>query len=240
MKYVEDSFRWGREHLSNDDDSWMELVKTIESISREDVVAKKGESFKQWIDGKRKSPAVGGQSIFNTIFEEKLKDLGWEDQIFVLDLEKSDSDDEDVLKRENYWTMDFKKGLIGLEISFNNAGVLAQNLLRLSVMSETRNRKKEDKIRLGILLTATKNLKKWSNMDDTVITFETVQRVFPAMNFNIPTPVILVGIDSVENTGEIWEKSELFGHQKLMPFKDLSISEKSDWEIKLRDSGVSF
>ena len=105
-------------------------------------------------------------------------------------------------------------------------------------MSESRTRQKEEMIRLGILVTATADLKKWSNMDSTCVTFETVQRVFPAMNFNIPTPIVLVGLNNSDK-GEIWEESELFGHQKLEPFEKLSNSDKSKWEDKLRQSGLT-
>lgn len=236
MDLVFDSFRWGREHLSDGDFAWKELVSVLNSITRDEIVDKKLESFVNWRSGKRKSPAVGGQSVLNEIIDSKLNYLNWESQIFVLDLPKLSGEDDLVLKRDNYWTMDFKKNFLGVEISFNNAGALAQNLLRLSVMSESRTKPKEQMIRLGILVTATTALKKWSNMDSTCVTFETVQRVFPAMNFNIPTPIVLIGLNN-SSEGEIWPESELFGHQKLEPFEKLSDSEKSEWEEKLRLAG---
>lgn len=261
MDFDKESFRWGLEHLSEADETWLELENVIRGISRQDVLAQKIISFEKWRNGKIKSPKVGGQDPINRIFTERLEKLGWESQIFVLDLddrvleetydelepplegEEQIQEDVDVLgagkpkkkskkkskKRESYWTMDFKKGLIGVEVSFNNAGVLAQNLLRLSVMSESYKKPKDKKIRLGILITANSALKKWSNMDSTTLTFETVNRVFPAVNFNIPTPIVVIGLNN-STDGEVWADSLLFGHKKLAPYAEISMAEKVIWD----------
>lgn len=250
MDFDTDSFRWGQEHLSVDDPIWLELQGALKSISRLEVIQQKRSSFLRWRSGEIKSPRVGGQDILNNIIKERLLSLNWEDQIFVLDITDSElkslgpdfdaPEDESSSstskkkkkpekKKVSYWTMDFKKGNIGVEVSFNNAGVLAQNLLRLSVMSESYLKPKDKKIRLGVLITATESLKKWSNMDDTVLTYETVKRVFPLINFNIPTPIVLIGLNN-STQGEKWIETEIFGHQKLTPYTDLLESEKVKWD----------
>lgn len=252
MDFYKDSFRWGLEHLSEDDPIWNELQLLLKSITRDEIVELKRESFRKWREGKRKSPIVGGQAILNEVIDKKFRDLKWERQIFVLDLPKEDlvslgekaiegggtssseEEESETSEKITYWTMDFKKGNIGVEVSFNNAGVLAQNLLRLSVMSESYLKPKEKKIRLGILITATESLKHWSNMDNTVLTFETVQRVFPLINFNIPTPIVLIGLnDSSSEVG--WEDTGLFGHRKLQSYSSLPEAERLGWD-KLIDS----
>ena len=144
MDFDTDSFRWGEEHLSGEDPAWLELNAVLKSISRLDVIRYKRVSFLRWKNGEIKSPRVGGQDLLNTIIKEKLVALGWEDQIFVLDITESElktfGKDLDVPedlssalkgkrkkmpkgKKVSYWTMDFKKGNIGVEVSFNNAGV---------------------------------------------------------------------------------------------------------------------
>jgi hypothetical protein len=252
LDFDTDSFRWGAEHLSPTDSSWIELTGVLASISRIDVIQQKRASLLRWKNGQIKSPRVGGQDLLNTIIQEKLLALGWEDQVFVLDITAADmakiGKDLDISESDidgdakvdskqkkastrklSYWTMDFKKGYLGVEVSFNNAGVLAQNLLRLSVMSESYLKPKEKKIRLGILITATESLKKWSNMDTTVLTYESVQRVFPLINFNIPTPIVLIGLNN-STDGEIWAETEIFGHQKLAPYNEMSHLDKAIWD----------
>jgi hypothetical protein len=249
MDFSKDSFRWGAEHWSEEDETWKELSKVLNDITRYDVLREKQSSFLRWRMGKITTPRVGGQNLLNNIISEKLVKLGWESQIFVLDLspeeinnfgeqlQPSDTINQKEVKvkakprkkRLSYWTMDFKKGNIGVEVSFNNAGVLAQNLLRLSVMSESHLKKPEDKIRLGVLVTATASLKKWSNMDSTVLTYETAQRVFPLINFNIPTPIVLIGLNN-SSQGEIWAESKMFGHKTLEKYDDLTNREREIWD----------
>jgi hypothetical protein len=122
--------------------------------------------------------------------------------------------------------MDFRKNQIGLEISFNNAGVFAQNLLRLSVMSESKFLRKEEMIKLGILVVSMKSLKKWSTMDSTVITFDQVQTIIPHITFSIPTPIIIIGI-SDSNDGVKWKPTKLFGNKKIGNYKG---SKQSHWD----------
>lgn len=246
MDIETESFRWGLEHLSPTDSAWVELQEVLHSINREEIVREKHCSFDEWRRGSIRTPRVGGQDLINGLIKARLVELNWESQIFVLDLPKTEINQLETetfgpkekkkseTKKVSYWTMDFKKGDIGVEVSFNNAGVLAQNLLRLSVMSESYLKKKEEKIRLGILITAQENLKKWSNMDSTVLTFETVKRVFPLINFNIPTPIVLVGLSS-STGGEVWEASQYFGHKSLDPYDKLSDVEREIWK-KVIDS----
>lgn len=242
MKYDFESFRWGREHLSDSEPAWSDLQEVIGSINRQDVVFEKRNNFQKWRDGKIKKPAVGGQQILNSIFERKLREKpDWEEQVSVLEARLLQTLEGDMRERkEAYWTMDFKKGLIGVEVSFNNAGALSQNLLRLSVMSESENKKKTEMIRVGILITACENLKKWSTMDSTVLTFESTKRVFPAMNFNIPTPILLIGLESTSSDGTEWAKSplfptkkemkEMFGIEELEPYAKLGTKQKLYWD----------
>jgi hypothetical protein len=242
VKFDYESFRWGREHLSDSEPAWKDLLEVFESINRYGVIAEKRNNFQKWREGKIKKPAVGGQQIMNSIIETELrKKIGWEEQVSVLEarlLENLEGNAKE--RKEAYWTMDFKKGLIGVEVSFNNAGALSQNLLRLSVMSESENKKKSEMIRVGILITAAENLKQWSTMDSTVLTFESTKRVFPAMNFNIPTPILLIGLESKDTDGSNWDKSPLFptkkelkekfGIDELSPYAKLSATEKSYWD----------
>ena len=130
------SFRWGLEHVHPEEPAWLEINKALESISRKDVISKQLKFFEDWkmekknpSTGKAVKPPVGGQSILNSVIEDKIKEIGgWDEQIYVLNQSNQVDDNEKV----PYWTMDFRKNRIGLEVSFNNAGVFAQNLLRLS------------------------------------------------------------------------------------------------------------
>lgn len=242
MDIVTESFRWGLEHIGDDNPHWVELQTVLRSVTRDDVLAAKRADVMEWRHAVKKSngrwthgsPAVGGQKILNRLIDARLASLGWRRQISVLEasLVEELSADGTTKKRKKagaYWTMDFKKDDIGVEVSFNNAGVLSQNILRLSVLSENSGRPRSECIRVGVLVTATNAMKKWSHMDSTVLTFETVSRVMPHINFNIPTPLVLVGVNSSED-GEAWADTQgFFGHKKLKPYQSLTAAEQTKW-----------
>jgi hypothetical protein len=68
-------------------------------------------------------------------------------------------------------------------------------------------------------------------MDSTVLTFDQVLNVLPHVNFSIPTPIIILGVNN-STDGVIWEKTELFGTKKkdLPVYQNLSLAEREIWE----------
>lgn len=212
------SFRWGLEHAHPDEPAWLEIQTALASISRKDVISKQLSNFDDWKNertnpstGKVVSPPVGGQSVLNAVIADKLSAAsGWEEQIYVLNQSNQVAEND----RVPYWTMDFRKNRIGLEVSFNNAGVFAQNLLRLSVMSESKFLAPEEMIKLGVLVVSMKSLKKWGKMDSTVITYDQVETILPHITFSIPTPIVILGINDSTN-GLDWSPTRLFGNRKI-------------------------
>jgi hypothetical protein len=85
-------------------------------------------------------------------------------------------------------------------------------------------------------------------MDGTVLTFESVKRVFPLMNFNIPTPIVVLGIANQDNSGVTWDESPLFpskdflksnfGVEKILPYSKISGAEKNYWDEVIESSDL--
>lgn len=234
MDFVVHSFRHGLDHVSHEETAWTEIQQVVKSISRSDIIRQQISNLELWKSGIKRGksfykPPVGAQDVLNKIIKSKFHEVGgWDSQVYVL---KQGSSKVAKGERVPYWSMDFRKNKIGLEISFNNAGVLAQNLLRLSVMSESKYLDESQMIKLGILLVSQSNLKNWGCMDSTVLTYEQVLQVLPHVNFSIPTPIIIVGVCNSSN-GEIWENTELFGTKKsdLPIYQNLSEIEKGIWD----------
>jgi hypothetical protein len=224
------SFRWGLEHAHSDEPAWVEIQAALSDITRRDIISKQLSHFEDWIHerkspstGKVIKPPVGAQSVLNDVIADKIKAIGgWDDQIYVLNQSNKISEKD----RVPYWTMDFRKNHIGLEVSFNNAGVFAQNLLRLSVMSESKFLAPEEMIKLGVLVVSSKSLKNWGKMDSTVITFDQVETILPHITFSIPTPIVIIGIENC-NESEKWAPTKLFGNKKIGSFEG---PKKSFWE----------
>jgi hypothetical protein len=233
MDFVPHSFRHGLDHVSDADIAWAEVIKVVKSISRSDIIRQQIHNLEKWQAGAKSGknfykPPVGAQDVLNNIIKDKFQKVGgWDSQVYVLK-----QGNERIPKGEKvpYWSMDFRKNKIGVEISFNNAGVLAQNLLRLSVMSESKYLEESQMIKLGVLLVSQTSLKNWGSMDSTVVTFEQVLNVLPHVNFSIPTPIIVLGVNN-SSEGEIWRETKMFGTKKkdLPIYKDLSSEEKNKW-----------
>lgn len=224
------SFRWGLEHAHPDEPAWIEIQQVLNSISRKDVIDKQLQHFMSWKNGEINSttgklvkPPVGGQSVLNSVIQDKFDALsGWQSQIYVLNQSNEVAESE----RVPYWTMDFRKNRIGVEISFNNAGVFAQNMLRLSVMSESKFLQDSEMIKLGVLIVSNKSLKKWGKMDSTVITFDQVKTILPHITFSIPTPIAILGLDN-SSDDQTWQPTKLFGHKSIGFFEG---PRRSYWE----------
>lgn len=229
------SFRWGLEHAHPDEPAWLEIQSALTSITRKDVISKQLSNFEDWklekknpSTGKVVTPPVGGQSVLNAVIADKIAAIGgWDDQIYVLNQSNQIAEKD----RVPYWTMDFRKNRIGLEVSFNNAGVFAQNLLRLSVMSESKYLSPEEMIKLGVLVVSMKSLKKWGKMDTTVITYDQVETILPHITFSIPTPIVILGIAD-STAGQPWSPTKLFGNKKIGSY---SGPKKNFWDELLEE-----
>jgi hypothetical protein len=196
------------------------MRQQIANLEKWQSGAKSGKNFYK--------PPVGAQDVLNNIINSKFKEIGgWDSQVYVL---RQGTEKLSKAEKVPYWSMDFRKDKIGVEISFNNAGVLAQNLLRLSVMSESKFLDESQMIKLGVLLVSESSLKTWGAMDTTVVTFEQVLKVLPHVNFSIPTPIIVLGINNSSN-GEIWKETKSFGtkQKEFSMYEKLISEEKHKW-----------
>jgi len=250
MRIKELSFRHGVAHRHPDEKAWTEIQEVLKSITRERIILEYVSYFDYWTGkktGRKLRPPVGGQTILNELIKSGfVSKPGWESQIPVLrrNVEPALKSDptKTLTEKAPYWTMDFKHGLFGVESCFNNAGMFAQNLLRLSVMSESTFLNESDKIKLGFLIVPSSALKEWSQMDSRVITFEQVEIILPYITFSIPTPLVIIGLFPEDENGMSWQPTRLFGNKiddfgpKLRPenYSKLSMHEKSAWEERIK------
>ena len=223
MDFRTHSYRWGVEHLHETNPAWVELQEVLTGISRQDVVEEQAIYVRAWLAGRRKNPPTGGQTAVNAIIHQRLEASGWETQVPVIP-----SEDGRVVVP--YWSMDFRRDDIGVEVSFNNAGVLPQNLLRLSVKAESYRLERHEMIRLGILVVASAGLKVWSKMDGTVHTFDQVVRVLEFVTFSVPTPMVLVGLRNFSDGG-LWGDTILFPGRQPGWFRDLPEHQQDVWRV---------
>jgi len=92
--------------------------------------------------------------------------------------------------------MDFLKDQVGVEVAFNHAEAVPWIFTRLNLAGESSEVMPSSRIRVGVAVFATENLKTWARMDSAVGTFELAREWLRLMRPIMPLPILVVGMDS--------------------------------------------
>lgn len=176
--------------------AWRSVRSAIESISREEVIREQ----ETLVAVRRRAPR-GGQTAFNSLFSRMLTpEDGWVPQPRLF---------RDRRLRE--WKMDFLRDEVGIEVSFNHAEAIAWQFTRLNIAGESERVVEESRIKVGIVITATQSLKKWSRMDSAVGTFDAFSAWLTEMKPILPIPLLVIGLGAAG-----WEPSGVFGGTRAL------------------------
>ena len=164
-------------------DEYEELIYALNSISDEDLI-----NFFE----RRKKIRKGIKSLsepINNLIKNRLTKLDWSKESGIFKEEPYNTTN---IKR---WRLDFVKNNIAIEVAFNHAEAIAHNIIKPVLSSELNHVVKEKQTKAGVIVTATKRMKKSGNFDGAVGTFEDFQEYFKPYNNLIPTPIVLIGLD---------------------------------------------
>ena len=128
----------------------------------------------------------------NLLLKNRLVDLGWNQESGIF---KEPPYSNANMKK---WRLDFAKNDISIEVAFNHQEAIAHNIMKPVLASELNHVEKEIQTKMGIIITATDELKAACGFDSTVGTFEKFIEYFKPYNAIIPTPIVLIGIEKTE------------------------------------------
>jgi len=159
-----------------------EIIDVLESITDHDLIAE----FKK--EKARKSSTKSLASSINSIIKARLEVKNW--------LAEAGLFKEPPYTRKNAsrWRLDFAKNNISVEVAFNHQEATAHNILKPVLASELNHVKKEVQTKMGVIIVATKEMKKAGNFDGAIGTYESFQEYFKPYNNIITTPIVLIGI----------------------------------------------
>lgn len=129
-------------------------------------------------------------SSINRLLKERLTELEWHEEVGLF------KEPPYSTENKSRWRLDFAKNNISIEVAFNHQEATAHNILKPVLASELNHVKKEIQTKLGIVIVATKDLKRKGNFDGAVGTFESFQEYFRPYNNIISTPIVLMGIQA--------------------------------------------
>ena len=156
---------------------WNEIQEIIKSITDEDII----QYHKYKVSSKTMSLSVA----LNKLFKDRFTEKGWLPEPYIF---------QDKEYQTNVWRLDFAKGKISVEVSFNHGEALAWNLMKPTIASELNHVDKQIQTQLGVVILATQNLKQLGCFDGAVGTWEKAVRYLKPLQNKLTIPLLLIGL----------------------------------------------
>jgi len=126
----------------------------------------------------------------NFFIRENLENQGWQKE-------------PKIFKNPDYeagaWRLDFAKNDICVEVAFNHREAVPHNMLKAVLSTEGNVMLEKEYIsQIGVIITATKELKKTGNFDSAAGTFDDYVELLKPYSFFIRCPMIIIGLEGLE------------------------------------------
>lgn len=170
--------------MSNVDikEDYDEIIEVIESITDLDLITE----FER-----RKTERSNIKSLsepINFLIDERLSSKGWDRQSQIF------REEEYSKKRETAWRLDFAKKTISVEVGFNHGEAISHNLIKPVLASELNHVEKSIQTKLGVIITATDELKKFGGFDGAVGSYEKYKSYLRPFNYLLTSPIVIIGL----------------------------------------------
>ncbi|EKT4536961.1 BglII/BstYI family type II restriction endonuclease [Flavobacterium psychrophilum] len=185
MEFIYNSFRHSGVILNEPDfvEEFTEIIDVISSISEGHLISKHQSYGVNNIENTPKSLS----KAINDLLKEGLVSKGW-------------TPESGIFQDENYlgdtWRLDFAKKNISIEVAFNHSSVIAWNLTKPVLASELNHVKKAIQTKIGVVITATEELKQNGRFDGAIGTYEKYLDYLPPLNNILTIPLFIIGLKS--------------------------------------------
>jgi Restriction endonuclease BglII len=182
MRFITHSYRHGEAILRESQflSIYNEVVAVISNVTDEDLKSKH-LSF----NGKQMSLS----RAINDVLKERFMALGWREESPIF---------QDTEYEGERWRLDFAKNPISIEVAFNHGEAIAWNLLKPVLASELNHVQKAIQTEVGIVITATENLKRAGAFDSAVGEYEKFLRYLPPLSSVLTVPMLIIGLEAPE------------------------------------------
>jgi len=187
MNYITHSFRHSEVILNEPQfiEQYQELLNILDGITENNIIDKH-QSYGN--DDIEKTPKSISKAI-NDLLKERFTANHWvrESGIF-----------QDNQYTGDTWRLDFAKQDISIEVAFNHSTVIAWNLIKPVLASELNHVQKAIQTKIGVIITATNNMKKSGGFDGAIGTYEKFLDYLPPLQNLLTVPLLIIGLTAPE------------------------------------------
>lgn len=161
-----------------------EIISVINSISDSDLIYE----FE-----KRKKVRVNIKSLsepINLLIDKRLTEKQWNRQSEIF----REKEYQSKYKRQTAWRLDFAKGTISIEVGFNHGEAISHNLIKPVLASELNHVEKSIQTKIGVIITATDELKELGGFDSAVGSYEKYVSYLRPFNNILTSPIVIIGL----------------------------------------------
>lgn len=184
MEYRIEGFRHGDyliENVAEYRPFWVEIKDALEAVTDERIVS----HFEAHGEGSKKSISA----TVNSLLKDEFVTMGWhaESPIFS---EPRYTDGVRIFR------LDFAKGPVSIEVAFNHGNDAPWNLLKPTLASELNHVEKAIQTEIGVIITATEEMRVAGGFDNAVGTFEKYVDFLSPMGMLLTAPLVIIGLEA--------------------------------------------
>lgn len=159
-----------------------ELIEVIQNITDNDII-NKHQGY--GLLNEANTPKSISRAI-NDLLKERYLNKEWnaESEIF-----------QDNQYQGDTWRLDFAKKDISIEVAFNHSTVIAWNLIKPVLACELNHVQKAIQTKVGVVITATNELKQEGGFDGAIGTYEKFLDYLPPLQNLLTVPLLIIGLE---------------------------------------------
>lgn len=166
-------------------DQFSDLMTIISNIT-DDMLIQRHESY--GIDNIESTPKSLSKAI-NELLKFEFESFGWQSESGIF---------QDTRYTGDTWRLDFAKDDISVEVGFNHSSVIAWNLIKPVLASELNHVEKAIQTKIGVIITATNELKRKGGFDNAIGTYEKYLDYLPPLGTLLASPLLIIGLEPPE------------------------------------------
>lgn len=183
MEYRIHGFRHGDYLIANVDEYvpyWREIEDVLEAVSEDDIIS----HFRSNGEGEKKSISL----TVNALLKQEFIARGWNAESSIFS--------EDEYRDGRIFRLDFAKGPVSIEVAFNHGNDAPWNLLKPTLASELNHVRKALQTEIGVIVTATDDMKSAGGFDDAVGSYEKYLSFLRPMGMILTAPLVIIGLEA--------------------------------------------